>query len=168
MSQANMVVIGKISGVFGVRGQVKVFSYTEPRENILNYDPWMLGSSDNWKSYHVTSGKLQGKGLIAQLKGCVDRDQAQLLVGQEIAIEKSLLPETRSGEYYWSDLEGLKVTTTEQVELGTVSHLFETGSNDVLVVKGDREHLIPYIKDQVIKQIDLDAGQIVVDWDPEF
>jgi 16S rRNA processing protein RimM len=164
----NMVVIGKISGVFGVRGQVKVFSYTEPRENILKYDPWMLGSGDNWKSYQVISGKLQGKGLIAQLKGCDDRDQAQLLVGQEIVIEKSQLPETKAGEFYWSDLEGLSVITTEQIELGKVSHLFETGSNDVLVVKGEREHLIPYIKDQVIRQIDLDTGQIVVDWDPEF
>jgi 16S rRNA processing protein RimM len=168
MRQSNMVVIGKISGVFGVRGQVKVYSYTEPRENILKYDPWMLGSGDNWKPYQVTSGKLQGKGLIAQLKGCDDRDQAQLLVGQEIVIEKSRLPETKAGEFYWSDLEGLRVVTTEQVELGKVSHLFETGSNDVLVVKGDREYLIPYIKDQVIKQIDLDTGQIVVDWDPEF
>ena len=163
-----MVVIGKISGVFGVRGQVKVFSYTEPRENILKYDPWMLGSGDNWKAYQVTSGKLQGKRLIAQLKGCDDCDQAQLLVGQEIVIEKSQLPETKAGEFYWSDLEGLSVITTEQVELGKVSHLFETGSNDVLVVKGDREYLIPYIKDQIIRQVDLDAGQIVVDWDPEF
>lgn len=163
-----MVVVGKISGVFGVRGQVKVLSYTEPRENILNYDPWMLGSGDNWKSQEVISGKLQGKGLVVWLKGCTDRDQAQLLIGQEIAINKSQLPDAPAGEYYWSDLQGLQVITTEQQVLGKVSHLIETGANDVLVVKGDREHLIPYIKDQVVKQIDLDSGQMVVDWDPEF
>jgi len=163
-----MVVIGKISGVFGVRGQVKVFSYTAPKENIFNYDPWMLGSGDNWKPRKVASGNKQGKGLIAQLEGCDDRDQAQLLVGQEIAIEKSQLPRAEPGEYYWSDLQDLAVITTQQVELGKVSHLFETGSNDVLVVQGEREYLIPYIKGQVIKQIDQDAGQIIVDWDPEF
>ena len=163
-----MVVIGKISGVFGVRGQVKVFSFTEPKENILHYDPWMLGSDDNWKPYKVASGNTQGKGLIAQLEGCDDRDQAQALVGQEIAIEKSQLPRTGPGEYYWSELEGMTVITTQQVELGKVSHLFETGSNDVLVVKGDREHLIPYIRGQVIQKIDQDTGQIIVDWDPEF
>ena len=160
--------IGKISGVFGVRGQVKVYSYTEPKENILTYDPWMLGSDGDWKPYKLVSGKLQGKGLIVQFEGCEDRDLAQSLVGQEIVIDKSQLPETEADEYYWSDLEGLTVMTTQQVELGRVSHLFETGSNDVLVVKGDREYLIPYIRERVIKQIDTDAGQIIVDWDPEF
>jgi 16S rRNA processing protein RimM len=163
-----MVVIGKINGVFGVRGQVKVFSYTEPRENILNYDPWMLGSGDRWETRQLVSGKVQGKGLIAQLKGCDDRDQAQLLVGKEIAIEKSQLAKTKPDEYYWSDLEGLKVITTDQETLGAVSHLFETGSNDVLVVQGEREYLIPYIPGRVITEIDLDAGHIIVDWDPEF
>jgi len=108
-----MVVIGKVSGVFGVRGQVKVFSFTQPKENILSYDPWMLGSDDNWKPYKVVSGNTQGKGLIAQLEGCDDRDQAQALVGQEIAIEKSRLPRTGPDEYYWSDLEGMPVITTQ-------------------------------------------------------
>ena len=163
-----MVVIGKINGVFGVRGEVKVFSYTEPRENILSYDPWMLGSGDDWKSCKLVSGRVQGKGLVARLKGCEDRDQAQLLVGKEIAIDKSQLPATRPGEYYWSDLEGLSVVTTDQTLLGSVQYLFETGSNDVLVVSGEREYLIPYIQGQVIKDIDLDAGQMIVDWDPEF
>lgn len=163
-----MVVIGRISGVFGVRGQVKVFSYTEPKENILTYRLWMLRLKAGWKPYKLISGKLQGKGLIAQLEGCDGRDQARELVGQEIAIEKSQLPRTGPGEYYWSDLEGLAVVTTQQVGLGHVSHLFETGSNDVLVVQGDRERLVPYIRDQVIQEIDLGIGQIIVDWDPEF
>jgi 16S rRNA processing protein RimM len=163
-----MVVIGKINGVFGVQGQVKVYSYTGPRENILTYDPWLIGSGDCWEPYEVVSGKVQGKGLVAKLKGCDDRDRAQMLVGKEIAIEKSQLADTRPGEYYWSDLEGLSVLTLDQKPLGTVSHLFETGSNDVLVVKGDREYLIPYIQGQVVIEIDLDAGQMIVDWDPEF
>ena len=163
-----MVVVGKISGVFGVRGLVKVYSYTEPREHILSYDPWMLGSGKDWETFSVVSGQEQGKRLVAKLRGCDDRDQAQLLVGKDIAIEKSQLEATQPGEYYWSDLEGLQVMTLDQKLLGTVSHLFETGSNDVLVVKGERDHLVPYIKGQVIAEIDLDAGHIVVDWDPEF
>ena len=163
-----MVIIGKINGVFGVRGQVKVFSYTEPRENILSYDPWMLGSGENWETHRVVSGKTQGRGLVAQLEGCEDRDQAQLLVGKEIAIEQSQLPVPGPGEYYWSDLQGLQVITTDQTTLGIVKNLFETGSNDVLVVSGDRERLVPYIPGQVVKDIDLEAGQMIVDWDPEF
>jgi 16S rRNA processing protein RimM len=163
-----MVVVGKISGVFGVRGQLKIYSYTEPKENILNYDPWLIGSGESQKPYIVISGRLHGKGLIARFKDCDDRDKAQLMVGLEIAIDDAQLPAAAAGEYYWSDLEGLDVITTEQVVLGTVSHVFGTGSNDVLAVKGEREHLIPYIKGQVVKQIDLNAGQIIVDWDPEF
>jgi 16S rRNA processing protein RimM len=163
-----MIVLGKVSGVFGIRGQVKVYSYTEPKQNILNYGPWMLGSGDNWKAYDLASGQIQGKGLVARLEGCDDRDQAQLLVGQQIAINDSQLPQAGAGEYYWSELEGLKVFSIGQVELGRVSYLLETGANDVLVVKGEREYLIPYIREQVIKEIDLDAGRMVVDWDPEF
>ena len=163
-----MLVIGKISGVFGVRGQLKVYSYTEPRENLLKYGPWMLGANDEWKSCEITSGQVQGKNLVIGLKGCDDRDQAQLLVGQEIAIKRAQLPGTQAGEYYWSELQGLSVVTTGQRVLGTVSHLLETGSNDVLVVKGDRERLIPFIMEQVVQDIDLHTGQIIVDWDPEF
>ena len=163
-----MVIIGKINGVFGVRGQVKVFSYTEPRENILSYDPWMLGSGENWETHRVVSGKTQGRGLVAQLEGCEDRDQAQLLVGKEIAIEQSQLPVPGPGEYYWSDLQGLQVITTDQTKLGIVKNLFETGSNDVRLVSGDRELLVPNIPGQVVTDIDLEAGQMIVDWDPEF
>lgn len=160
--------LGKVSGVFGVRGQIKVFSYTAPRDNILNYDPWMLGSGNDWQPYRLKSGQMQGKGLIAWLEGLDDRDQAQLLVGQQIAIDESQLPAAQSGDYYWSQLEGLQVSNTDGTELGRITYLFETGSNDVLVVRGKREHLIPFIRDQVIKEIDLDAGKMIVDWDPEF
>lgn len=163
-----MVVVGKIHGVFGVKGQVKVYSYTDPRENILNYDPWMLGSSGQWQTRTVESGQKHGKGLIVRLQGCDDRDKAQALVGQQIAIRSDQLPETAENEFYWSDLEGLAVVTSEGVKLGVVSHLLETGSNDVMVVKGDRQRMIPYIWGQVVNKVDLDAGQIEVDWDPEF
>jgi 16S rRNA processing protein RimM len=167
-SERSRVVVGKISAVFGVRGQVKVFSYTEPRENILNYGPWMLGSAGQWQIWDIESGQRHGKGIIARLVGCDDRDQALALVGREIAIDRQQLPEVAENEYYWSDLQGLAVITTQGVKLGTVSHLFETGSNDVMVLEGESRQLIPYIWGQVVIEVDLDAGQLVVDWDPEF
>lgn len=163
-----MVIVGKIRGVFGVKGQVKVYSYTEPRENILGYVPWMLGSSSQWQTRVVESGQKHGRGIIVRLKGCDDRDKALALVGQEIAIRSDQLPEIAENEFYWSDLEGLTVITREGTELGVVSHLFETGSNDVMVVKGDRQRLIPYIWGQVVYKVDLHAGRIEVDWDAEF
>lgn len=163
-----MIIVGKVSGVFGVKGQVKVFSYTDPMENILHYAPWHLQIKGDWLEQEVLTGQRHGKGIIARLKGFDDRDLAQTLVGVKIGISREQLPEAASDEYYWSDLEGLKVVTTEGIELGQVDYLFETGSNDVLVVKGDKQRLLPYIRDQVIKQIDLQAGQMIVDWDPEF
>jgi len=163
-----MVILGKISGVFGVKGQVKVFSYTEPRENILDYNPWMLDQQGSWQAREIESGQLHGKGIVARLRGCEDRDQAQALVGHEIAVPREQLPATAADEYYWADLQGLTVITQQGVILGRISHLFETGSNDVMVVKGDREILIPYIRRQVVKSVDLDTGEMQVDWDPAF
>lgn len=166
--ERSRVVIGKISAVFGVRGQVKVFSYTEPRENILKYTPWMLGSAGQWQTWEVKSGQRHGKGVIARLDGCDDRDQAFSLVGKEIAIDRQQLPEVGENEYYWSDLQGLAVITTQGVKLGVVSHLFETGANDVMVLEGESQHLVPYILGQVVIEVDLGASQIIVDWDPEY
>ena len=164
----DMVVLGRVAGVFGVRGWIKVFSHTEPKENILGYAAWYLGSEGGWREHRAREGKVHGKGLIARLQGCDDRDQAALLVGLEIAVPRSQLPAPAPGEYYWSDLEGLAVFTLEGRDLGAVSHLFGTGANDVLVVKGDRERLIPVLWDQVVHEVDLDKGVIRVDWDPDF
>ncbi len=166
--QNDRVVVGKINGVFGVRGQLKIFSYTDPRENILSYDPWLIGSGKNWQTIKVVKGQKQGKGIVVSLEGCEDRDQALALIGKQVAILRDQLPETGKDEFYWSELIGLAVLTTEGLELGHVDHLFETGSNDVLAVKGDRQRLIPYIWDQVVKSVDLEQGQMIVDWDPEF
>ena len=165
---AGMVMLGRIAGVFGVRGWVKVFSYTEPRDNILTYSPWFIREQGCWRERRLLDGKPHGKGIIALLKGCGDRDQAALLAGCDIAIERSRLPELERDDYYWSDLQGLRVQTLEGVELGVIGHLFETGANDVMVVEGERERLIPYLWQQVVKRVDLEAGLILVDWDPDF
>jgi 16S rRNA processing protein RimM len=164
-----MVVLGRIAGVFGVRGWVKVFSHTEPRDGILTYSPWTIGEEGGWRERRLLDGKPHGgKGIVALLEGCGDRDQAALLIGRDIAVRRDWLPRLEQDDYYWSDLEGLRVQTLEGVELGVISHLFDTGANDVMVVKGERERLIPYLWEQVVKQVDLKASRMLVDWDPDF
>lgn len=160
---------GEISGVFGVKGWVKVFSFTEPRENILRYSPWLLQKNNQTKEINVTGGQRQGKNVVAELEGIVDRDAALALMGAKILIRKRQLPKTEPGEYYWADLIGLQVETESGVKLGSVDHLLETGANDVLVVRdGDKERLVPFLQQQTVLRIDLDAGLMIVDWDPEF
>jgi len=162
------VEVGKITGVFGVRGWVKVFSYTEPRENILNYSPWLLSRGDKTREVQLLEGKRQGKTIVAHLQDVDDRDSAAGLCGWDIAVAHGQLPETREGEYYWADLVGLQVVTQNGVDLGRVDYLIATGANDVLVVKGDRERLLPFLQGQTIISIDLQEGRMIVDWDPEF
>lgn len=158
------VTVGRVVGLFGVRGWVKVFSHTRPREAILEYSPWWIEIGGAWRAIDVTEGRAQGKGVIAQLDGYIDRDQAATLIGADIAVEFAQLPTAAENEYYWAELEGLRVVNLAGQELGTVSHLFETGANDVLVVQGERERLIPFGKN-AIQRVDLAAGVIHVDWD---
>lgn len=171
-----MIVVGKVSGLFGVKGWQKIFSETAPRENILSYSPWYLKTGEGWQAFKLKEGKVHGKGIIAHLDTCTDRDKAAILVGCQIAIRRDQLPETELDEYYWSDLVGLKVQTTQGVALGIVKSLMETGANDVLVVKtttckpgeATQERLIPFVPGQYVLTVDLDDGLMVVDWDPEF
>lgn len=160
--------VGRISGVFGVKGWVKVYSFTDPREKIVSYSPWFLKQGGVWRTVKVEDGKRHGEGVIVKLVGCDDRDQAALLRDAEIAIDRSNLETLGPDEYYWADLIGLRVETVDGIDLGEVDHLIETGANDVLVLRGERERLIPYLRGDVIKEIDLDAGLMRVDWDPEF
>ncbi len=168
------VILGRIAGAHGVKGWVKVFSETQPRQNILSYSPCLVQVAGAWHEMDVLDGRLQGQAVVAQLKGCDDRDQALALKGAVVAVERGQLPAAATGEYYWADLEGLEVITETGVILGEVDHLLETGANDVLVLKpttgsiDEQERLIPFIREQVIRRIDLDAGQIIVDWDPTY
>lgn len=168
MSEQQDINVGEISGVFGVKGWVKVFSFTDPRENILNYSPWLLKKGSETKRVNVIAGQLQGKTVVAQLDGVTERDQAAALMGWGIFISHSQLPKAATGEYYWSDLIGLKVETVQGIQLGVVESLLETGANDVVVVKGERERAIPFLQGRTVIAIDLDAYRMVVDWDPEF
>lgn len=162
-----VVVLGRVVGLFGVQGWVKVHSYTRVREDILGYPRWLLQRGGEWRAHALVEGRAQGKTLVARIAGIDDRDAARALIGVDIAVYKADLPAPAPGSFYWSQLEGLRVVNLEGVDLGRVSHLFETGANDVMVVKDERERLIPYIKD-VIREVDLHAGILRVDWDADF
>jgi 16S rRNA processing protein RimM len=168
------VVLGRFNSPFGVQGWIKVYSYTDPMENILSYRPWLVKRQGAWEPVKVKSAKKQGKGLVAKLDSVDSPEAARLYCEVEIAVPRSALPELEEGDYYWSQLENLLVYTESDVLLGRVDHLLETGANDVLVVKGteesiDREtRLIPYVLEKVVKKVDLNTGTLRVDWDPEF
>lgn len=164
------VLMGRIVGLYGVQGWLKIESWSEPRTRIFDYQPWVLASAEG-EELDVSSikGRPQGKGLVCFLPGVDDRDKAAALVGKDICIARELLPPPGKDEYYWVDLEGLEVSTTEGVPLGRVTHLFATGANDVVVVRdGERERLIPFIQGNYVRSVDLAGGRMVVDWDPEF
>lgn len=163
-----LITVGRIGSPHGVKGWVKVNSFTEPLENILNYQPWQLSKDGRYQSIKIINSRQQNKILIVQLENCNDRDLASTYTGAEVVVERSKFAELPADEYYWTDLEGLTVSTQTGQLLGTVESVFATGANDVLVVVGDKKHLIPFLLQQVILNIDLAAKTIVVDWDPDF
>jgi len=142
-----------------------VFSYTQPREAILDYGRWFVQCRGAWQTATVVEGQRHGKSVIAHLEGVDDRDQAIEWVGCDIAIRHDDLPEAEDGRYYWADLEGMRVVHRDGTELGRVAYLMETGANDVLVTEGERERLIPFIADKVILAVDFAEGVISVDWE---
>ena len=161
----DLLVMGRISSPYGVRGWLRVTAFTETPENLLDYTPWYLDIRGEWRETQPLEGRLHGKGLVVRLPECNDRDAAAALSGTDIAIYRSQLPETDANEFYWSDLIGLQVVTMDDRPLGRVDHLLETGANDVLVIRGDRERLVPFIADEVILDVDVAEGVIRVDWE---
>ncbi|NIR61630.1 MAG: ribosome maturation factor RimM [Gammaproteobacteria bacterium] len=163
-----LIILGRIAGLYGVAGWVRVVSYTRPREAIVGYSPWHLRRGQGWRAREVREGRRRGSRVIARLAGCENRDAARALIGADIAVRRGQLPPTAPGEYYWADLIGLAVETLDGAALGEVAGVMETGANDVLVVRGERERLIPFVQDEVVKAVDLEAGVVRVDWDPAF
>lgn len=169
--------LGRIGGVFGIKGWVKVFSDTSPRERIFEYADWYLVEGTDSEPVEVLKWQRQGKGLIAHLARIDDRDLAQQLVGKTISVVQAAMPQLDDGDYYWHQLVGLVVFGFQgdrRVRLGTVASLIETGANDVLVVKADAEsidgseRLIPWVPEEWIETVDLDAGRLYVTWDADF
>lgn len=165
---SRLVTVGEILGAYGVRGWVKLQSHTEPPENILRYSPWVLGQAAQGRECRVIDGKRHGNLVIARLEGITDRDQAALLQRQVISVARYQFAPLKRGQYYWADLIGLQVRTVDGVDLGKITDMMETGANDVMEVQGDRERLIPFVVGEFVKDVQIDEGFIVVDWDPEF
>ncbi|MBX2808698.1 MAG: ribosome maturation factor RimM [Cellvibrionaceae bacterium] len=179
----SLVSVGRLTGVYGIKGWFKLQSQTEPTSNIFNYQPWYLSGLTGGKPVELQHWKAQGKGFVVQLQGIDNRTDAEALLAAakgrlDIAVEKSQLPVLDEGDYYWHQLEGCRVFSgyqrAEPVDLGRVVRIMPTGANDVLVVRGDqqsvdrRERLIPYIGNPVVRTIDLSRARIDVDWDPDF
>ncbi|SDP20114.1 16S rRNA processing protein RimM [Pseudomonas jinjuensis] len=168
-----MIVLGKIVSVHGIRGEVKVYSFTDPLDNLLDYRRWTLRRGTEVRQAELVQGRVQGNVLVAKLKGLDDREVARTYADFEILVPRSELPELDDGEYYWSQLEGLKVIDQNGQLLGMIDHMLETGANDVMVVKpcagslDERERLLPYTE-QCVQAVDLAAGEMRVDWDADF
>ena len=159
--------MGRILGPYGVRGWVKLRTFTEHLDSLADYPSWLLTEGQSWKTVEVEDTHVHGGQLVAKLVGVDDRDQALGVRGREVAIPREALPAAEKGEFYWADLIGLEVVNVQGEVLGKVEDLLETGANDVLVVKGDRQHLLPYV-DAVVLDVDLASGRIQVDWGLDF
>lgn len=175
MSEKDFIVLGKFGAVYGINGWLKINSYTDIPEGIFDYTPWHVKFRGNWQPVQISSWKRHSNSLIAKLADVNDRDVAQQYVNVDIAVPTNALPALTDGDFYWKDLMGLTVVNEQGYNLGEVTDLMETGSNDVLVVKANRtdafgksERLIPYLHNTVVKNVDLTAKQILVDWDPAF
>lgn len=163
----DLICVGHILGAQGIKGWVRVYSNTSPRENIVNYGPWLIDRGNGLEPVRV-EGRLQGKHVLARLDGIEDRTRAEELTGCELFIRAQQLPRLEAGEYYWSDIIGLAVETRAAEPLGVVASMMETGADDVMVVAGERERLIPFVLDEIVKLVDLDAKKLVVDWSAEY
>ena len=183
------VVVGLVSGLHGVQGALKIKSFCVPADGIFKYRPWTLARpvsspSDNSAAKPLGISptlpessnlvgvplKIRGAGtsLAARFSEIENRDQAARWLGALISVPRCCLPKLNNGDYYWRDLVGLKVENLQGVELGLIEEMISTGSNDVMVVAGDRQRLLPYIPGQFVMNVDLAAGKMIVDWDPEF
>ena len=164
-----LIAVGRLHGAFGVRGEAKLESFTDPAQAIARYQPWLLRDARGGeRSVAGVRVRVGGKGLIAMVPEITDRDGAEALRGVEVLVPRSALPPPAPGEYYWVDLEGLRVVNLDGVVFGTVSHLFDTGANLVLVAIGERERMIPFVQPDYVHDVDFDTGCITVDWDADF
>ncbi|MDA8129775.1 MAG: ribosome maturation factor RimM [Betaproteobacteria bacterium] len=159
--------MGRVAAPFGVKGWIKVQPYSEDPGTLMDFESWRVGRGEQYSNYAVEAVQDHGKTLVAKLAGVDDRDAAYALRGQEISVAKSALPPPEEGEYYWSDLIGLTVVNREGVELGKVDSLMESGANDLLVVKGARAHLIPFVA-AFVGKVDLAGARIEVDWGEDY
>jgi len=162
-----MIVMGRVSAPFGVKGWVKVQPFTDKIDGLLGYPQWWLSEAGGWRSWAVEEQTVRGSELLVRFAGVADREAAATLKGRDIAVTRKQLPAPEEGEYYWTDLVGLKVENTSGESLGRVERMFESGADPVMVVVGETERLLPFVG-AVVKQVDLDVGMILVDWGLDY
>lgn len=174
-SNQQPVILGKIGASYGIKGWLKITAYTEPMESIFDYSPWLICEQGEWREIGVEQWRFHGKSIVAQLAGVDSREQAQAMTHCEIAILPEQMQALSNDEFYWRDLIGCDVISTQGYHMGKVEQILETGANDVLVVKanakdafGKGERLIPFVTEQFVTQVELSSKQIIVDWDPNF
>jgi 16S rRNA processing protein RimM len=166
--EQDRVVLGRITGAFGVRGWLKVISFTEPAEQVLDYPAWKVDlPRSSRRELRPLEGRRHGKGLVVRVEGIDDRDAAIALGRLEFWIERRELPALKKDEYYRADLVGFEVVNLQGERLGSVDHFLDMPANAVMVVAGVREHWLPLGADQVFR-VDLGQRRITVDWDPDF
>ncbi len=163
-----LVTLGRVSGLLGVKGWLKIFSYTDPRDSIVDFETWVLRIGNDEQTVELEGSRKHARTVAVKLKAIDDRDQAQTLVGADIAVERDALAPCQPGEFYWADLQGSAVVTVQGEPLGRLDYLFETGGHDVMVVIGDRQRLIPFVQGKVVREVRLEQRLIVVDWDPTY
>lgn len=175
MTQQRIEVVGKLGSTYGIRGWLRIYSSTEYAESIFDYQPWFLKIKGQWQSTELESWRYHNNDLIVKLKNVDDRETAQTLANIEIGVDLAVFPKLDEGDYYWHDLIGCQVVNLDGYQMGQVSEMMETGSNDVLVVRatgkdafGKQERLIPFLYEQVVKRVDLNTKTILVDWDAGF
>jgi 16S rRNA processing protein RimM len=161
------VVMGRLTAPYGIRGFIRVQVFTETLDSLLDHPQWLVGRGGEWQARQVVEADVHGDGLVVLLDGVTTPEAAKLLRGCEVAVPRGDLPPAEDDEVYWVDLVGCEVINREGVNFGRIVELMETGANDVLVVRGDRERLIPYI-DRVVEAVDLDAKRVRVDWPEDF
>ena len=177
-SDTNYSVVGRISGVYGIKGWVKITSFTEPLENLFDYSPWRIKLRNGLQEIKVDRWQRHKDAWVAHIVGVDDRNDAEQYKLKNIAVDKEQFAELAGDEFYWHELIGLRVITQttdkgEAADLGVVHEMLETGANDVFVIRSDassiddRERLIPYDPETYVKSIDLKEKKIVVDWNIE-
>ena len=166
MKSGKKILVGKISNPHGIKGWVKVISFTDPIENILSYKKWTISDNETEKTYCLEDSRIQGNKIVIKLEGVNNRDDADLLKNLQIEINRSDLPELEENSYYWEDLVDFNVIDIKGNPVGKVDSLFRTGSNDVLVIIDETKErlLVPFIMEEVIKYVDLAKELISIDW----
>ncbi|RUR07062.1 ribosome maturation factor RimM [Legionella sp. km772] len=167
-TQEDWVIVGRFGRPHGIKGFITVYSFTEPSDNILSYSDWHVFLNESWQPIKLLSVQVHNKTIVAQIEGFPERESVARLTNIEIAIYKDQLVPLAPGEYYWHQLIGMKVINQQDQIFGQVVEVMPTGSNDVLVVQGEKRHLIPYLPGQFVIEIDAQSSTIIVDWDMDF